>query len=184
MTPARFLATALLLTAGLAAAGVARTPAAPRLDGRILRVGCRQGECQWLRVRHAEVVKRVPGGRLVRVSGRLGSSYYGDMDAPTRAAEAKIKWQARDESEYAFCSTRRPAIAFKDEGHRFLVHFLDLFSVAGFMLPSATLYMRVCHDHEGEPGERVLRSMGYHPGTRNEQLDVAGVAAMEGAWRR
>jgi len=183
MIAARLIAAALLLTVGPAAFAAAKAPAAPRLDGRILRVGCRQGECQWLRVRRADVVKRIPEGRLVRVSGRLGSSTYADMDAPSRADGAKITWQPRDETEYAFCSTRRPAIAFAD-GRRFLVHFLDLFSLPGFMQPSATLYMRICHDRAGEPGERALRSLGYRAGTRSGQLEVAGVSAMEGAWRR
>jgi hypothetical protein len=85
-----------------------------------------------------------------------------------------VAWEARDRHEYAFCSTERPAYAFPDETGRLILHYLDLFSLAGYQLPSATVYMRACHDRTLNWENRAaLRRLGYRPGTRSDQVEGA-----------
>jgi len=165
----RFLALlaafALILPAGLA---VAR----PR-PGRVILSGCRQGECAWLRVSRVEDAGRVPQGALVLIGARRGTSTHLDGNLPSVARGAPIAWEAEDEVGYAFCSVRRPAFAFAGHGEGLLVHFLDLFDLAGYQEASARLYMRLCHDRGGVPGAAALRRLGYRPGTRSEQVEDA-----------
>ena len=57
-------------------------------------------------------------------------------------------------------------------------HFLDLFDLAGYQEASARLYMRMCHGLAALPPPRRLRALGYRPGTRNEQAELASVEAL------
>ena len=75
------------------------------------------------------------------------------------------------------CSRVRPAYAFETETGGFLVHYLDLYDLAGYQMASATLYMRVCHDR-GPAGAAVLRRLGYRPGTRSEQTEGEHLEAL------
>jgi len=147
------------------------------LDGRTIRTGCRQGECSWLRVRRVETLRTVPEGRLRRIVGRTGNSAHRDGSIPARPP-ARTSWSKADDIGYAFCSTRRPAFAFAGEDGKLILHFLDLFDLAGYQYTSAGLYMRLCHGLAEVPDARRLRAMGYRPGTRSAQIEGAGVEAM------
>ena len=165
---------ALLLAchgAPVSAHGAAAAPL-PRLAGRVILAGCRQGECGWLRIVAAESVARVAEGELRRMVARRGSSVH-DGRLPEREREARIAWEANDSVGYAFCSARRPAYAFEREGEGLIVHFLDLYDLAGYQFVSAGLYMRLCHGRERLPRAAVLRRLGYRPGTRSEQVEGA-----------
>ena len=169
----RLLVLALILFLALAEPSLAQ----PRA-GQIILVGCRQGECGWLRVTRVEPVTRVPQGRLVRLVGRGGLSTHADGDPPERARDARIEWERADSSNYAFCSTQRPAYAFEDEDQGLIVHFLDLFSLAGYQYNSGVMYMRLCHGRASVHSEEMLRRLGYRPGTRNEQVETGTIATM------
>jgi len=168
------LAVGALLAWPLAAAPPAR-PRLPNLAGRVLLVGCRQGECVWLRVARVERVAANSHGQLRRIVGRRGLSLYANGIPPRGYSRAiRIRWSARDHREYAFCSIERPAHAFPDERGRLILHYLDLFSVAGYQLSSATTYMRLCHNRAfNEEDRAVLRRLGYRPGTRHDQVEDA-----------
>lgn len=139
--------------------------------GEVVLGGCRQGECGWLRVVRVEGAGTFPQGELKRMAIRRGTSLHPDGNIPERASDARIEWQAADRSEYAFCSTQRPAYAFPDEEGGLVVHFLDLHDLGGYQMGSARLYMRFCHGREGLPEAEVVQSLGYRPGTRSEQVE-------------
>lgn len=149
-------------------------PALPDLAGRVLAVGCRQGECMWLRAVRVEIVTASPRGELRRLVGRGGRSLYADEAPDAYSASVPVRWEARDRASYAFCSTERPAYAFPDETGALILHFLDLFELGGYQMASAGMYMRVCHDlpFDGE-NAAALQRLGYRPGTRSEQIENA-----------
>lgn len=173
MSLLRFLLPTLLLCATAAAAAPL-----PKLAGTTILAGCRQGECRWLRIAGFETAGRYRQGELRRMRARTGTSYHPDGNIPARAAGVKIAWLRGDGTEYAFCSTVRPAYAFTDEDGKLVIHFLDLFDLAGYQYASAQMYMRLCHGRGSLPSERVLRGLGYRAGTRSAQVEGRGVEAM------
>lgn len=116
-------------------------------------------------------------GRLRRIVGRSGGSTHLDGAIPARPPAA-TEWERAEKTGYAFCSTRRPAFAFAGEDGKLILHFLDLFDLAGYQYPSAGLYMRLCHGLAEVPKPRRLRAMGYRPGTRSDQVEGASVETM------
>ena len=90
-----------------------------------------------------------------------------------------IRWEESDASDYVFCSTAQPSFAFTPEGDGLVVHFLDLYNLAGYQMGSANLYMRLCHGIAEFVGEEaVLNRLGYRPGTRDEQVEGASIDTM------
>jgi len=176
----RFAFAALILfpTLGACAAGSGRSETATaERPGTIVRPGCRQGECAWLRVVRTEDVGVVPEGRLRRIVSRRGTSLHPSGEFP-RNPPRSTRWEAADQTDYVFCSTVRPAYAFPDESGGLIVHFLDLHALAGSQLASARLYARFCHGLDAVPAPEGLRSLGYAPGTRSEQIEAARPEAM------
>lgn len=145
-------------------------PAPPELAGQVLLAGCRQGECGWVRIVRLENVADSSHGVLRRIILRRGNSTEsGDAPAP-----ADIGWEPADRADYVFCSTERPAYAFPGDDGRYLIHYLDLFALAGYNISSAGLYVRFCHGQEFDSeNEKSIRALGYRPGTRNEQVEDA-----------
>jgi hypothetical protein len=146
-------------------------PAAlPNLAGRVLLAGCRQGECGWVRVVRLESVSATPRGELRRITLRRGlSTDSGDSPDP-----ANVEWEAADRADYVFCSAERPAYAFPGDEGGYLIHYLDLFALAGYNMSTAGLYVRFCHDREFDfEDEAAVRALGYRPATRNEQVENA-----------
>lgn len=151
----------------------------PALAGQTFIAGCRQGECGWTRVLRFERVEMVPAGELRRLITHRGFS-RDDEGTPSSRRRAEVDWEPGARTSYVFCSVRRPAFAFEDELDAFpggdgdlIVHFLDMFNLAGYNTPSAATYMRACHGSDGLPGADELRTLGYRPGTRNEQVENA-----------
>ena len=170
---------ALLLSVGLGACMTAPAPEAggAAAVGGVVSAGCRQGECSWRRLVRVEDVENRAEGRLRRMVARAGQSLHPDGNVPRRPPSS-IRWEAADRTDYAFCSVRRPAYAFPGDDGRLTVHFLDFHALAGYQLASAGMYMRICHALDEVPEPGVLRTMGYVPGTRNEQIEDAEVDAL------
>jgi len=161
----------------LAAPATAAEPTGlPRLEGRIVLAGCRQGQCAWIRITGLARVGTVPQGELRRIALRRGFSRHPDGSIPANARRARIDWDAGTRTDFVFCSTARPAYAFQDEGGALVTHYLDLFDLAGYQASSGTLYMRFCHDQAFSA--RALRALGYRPGTRSEQVENGTVQAL------
>jgi hypothetical protein len=171
------LALALALALSVAASAPAEASLFPRLAGRTILTGCRQGECAWLRIASVERAGTFPQGELRRMRVRAGSSYHPDGNIPENATGVRIKWEKAERNEYAFCSRVRPAYAFPDRG-KLIVHFLDLFDPAGYQYASAGLYMRFCHGREALPSARGLRALGYRPKTRSGQVEAKDAGVM------
>ena len=161
------------------AAGPAWTPGATEIEaalaGRVLRKGCRQGQCAWLRVGAVEAVAAGGDGELRRLVGRAGRSVHGEADPPESHDESvPVEWEPRDSEAFAFCSTGRPAYAFRGSGGGWLIHHLDLFDLAGYQFASATMYLQLCHGRAFDPADpEALRRLGYRPGTRRGQVEGA-----------
>jgi len=160
---------ALAIPAGVAAAG-------PRV-GKTILSGCRQGECAWLRVLGVGPPAATTEGVLRRMTARRGTSLHPDGNLPEGARHARIEWEAGEQVNYAFCSRLRPAFAFQS-GQDLVIHYLDLFDLAGYQQASGALYMRLCHDRKSVPGAAGLRKLGYQSGTRSEQAEAATPEAM------
>ena len=165
------LAVALSTVAGAAMA------AAPRA-GTIFLSSCRQGQCAWQRVVSFARQARSPQGELMHVVARRGMSTHLDGRLPRRPRDARIEWESANRSDWVFCSRQRPAYAFEDENGAIIVHFLDLFDLAGYQYASASAYWRLCHGRETMPGPAAMRRLGYRPGTRNGQVENIGVEGM------
>lgn len=150
----------------------------PALDGQIIRAGCRQGECGWLRVVRIERAETHPQGELRRIAVQRGTSLHPDGELTEDPEQAGIEWDESERTEFAFCSRERPAYAFPGGEGEWILHFLDLFDLGGYQLGSGGLYARFCHGRDGLPEEAVLRSLGYAPGTRSEQVETADIAEL------
>jgi hypothetical protein len=151
--------------------------AARPMVGETILSGCRQGECAWLRVLRLGAPTSVPQGVLRPIEVRRGISVHLDGKLPNRARDALIEWEARGSTNYAFCSTRRPAYAFESDGE-LIVHFFNLFDLGGYQYNSAQLYMRLCHGRMSLPNNAALRRLGYRPGTRSEQVEARSPEVM------
>ena len=136
----------------------------PNIAGRTETVSCRQGECAWQRILRFERVRTVPQGDLRRIVSRRGFS--GDDAQPS-----DVNWEEGEETSYVFCSRERPAHAFPGgDGSGLIIHYLDLFDLAGYQYGSAMLYMRACHGRDFSE-DMDLGALGYRRGTRNEQVE-------------
>lgn len=165
--------------AALALSVAAATPvAASPSPHAVIRVGCRQGECGWLRIGEVRTASDLSTGRLLRVTARRGISVHLDGSIPARPDDANIEWDASESVEFAFCSRQRPAYAFPDGQGRLIVHFLDLFNLGGYQQGSALLYLRFCHDRTRLPRPSGLRALGYRAGTRSEQVEAENAEVM------
>jgi len=181
VAPLLALAAALATAFTLAGCSTARGGAQPgesASGARTIRAGCRQGQCSWLRIARIEATEARPEGELRRVIARRGTSLHPGGAIPDSASRARIRWEGAERTEYAFCSVQRPAVAFPDEGGSLLVHFLDLFDLAGYQQSSAVVYMAICHGSDRLPDPDRLRALGYRPGTRSEQLERQPVESL------
>jgi hypothetical protein len=133
------------------------------LVGRVQLVSCRQGECSWARFLDVRRLPSAPQGELLELRYRSAE----DRDGLPRS---RLRWSRQVHPAYVFCSRVRPAHAFRDENGGLIVHYLDLFDIAGYQQGSAVMYMRLCHDR-GPAAADVLRRLGYRRGTRNEQVE-------------
>jgi hypothetical protein len=152
---------------------------APRTPTPVLRISCRQGECQWQQIK---TIERVRAGRemLRKVTSRTGSSTYSVYkNPPAWSRKLRIAWQKAPSIDYVLCSKRRPATAFWDKDERkWIVTSLDLTGLGGYQYAAATLYMKVCHNlGPGRWSERRNPRLGYGK-TPSGQERYATVAEM------
>lgn len=179
MARAILVAAALASGAATAAAANPGTKGAAAFPARAEIAECRQGACFWRKTIGVRTVKTTSDGELKIERTYVGESDHRDGSAPTRFAPGiAIQWEAAPVETYVFCSRKQPAIAFKDRwgggAGGWYAHLLDPFETYGYNRGSAATYMRVCHGAKrgAELGGRLLRRLGYRPGTRNEQVDL------------
>ena len=157
----------IALATALAAAPASAAPA-PSL------VYCHMMECTWARPVSNVAIRSTARGTLRKVVSRYGASVHRD-DYPSRYdASVPIEWRKAPTVQYVFCSRSQPAAAFRS-GRRWVAHALDLFTLYGYNTPSAVTYLRACHgvDYDREDIEEVMRRLGYRPGTRSDQVEIA-----------
>ena len=153
-----------LMIALAAAAGAA----APEL------VQCRMMECAWSRPVSNVEVRSAPAGTLRKVTAFRGTSVYRDDPPSGFDRSIPIEWERKPAFAYVLCSRSQPAFAFRS-GKRWVAHALDLFDVGGYRTASAIGYLRACHgvDYYRDDIETVLKQLGYRPGTRSGQVEIA-----------
>ncbi|HEX8062753.1 MAG TPA: hypothetical protein VF535_06015 [Allosphingosinicella sp.] len=137
-------------------------------------VQCRMMECNWSRPVSNVAVRSTPAGTLRKVTAFRGTSVFQD-DAPSSFDESiPIAWERKSAVQYVLCSRSQPALAFRS-GRRWVAHALDLFDLGGYQTASAIGYLRACHgvDYRRDDIEKVMKDLGYRPGTRSEQVEIA-----------
>jgi hypothetical protein len=141
---------------------------APRL------VYCHMMECSWSKPVSNVEIRSTPAGTLRRVAALRGTSVHRD-DYPSRYhPSVPIAWEKAAKVDYVLCSRTQPAMAFRS-GKRWVAHALDLFNLGGYNTASAIGYLRACHgvDYDRSDIDEVMRRLGYRPGTRSEQVEIA-----------
>ena len=146
---------------------------------------CHMEECSWLRLVSNSAVATTNDGELRKYLAFRGLSYHRNGDYPDRFSKrVAIDWEHKSHPTYVSCSRRRPAVAWKETGEgrnkgRWYAHYLDLFDLYGYNTSSAVIYADACHHmnllglNSGDE-DKALRRLGYHPGTRSEQVNLAG----------
>jgi hypothetical protein len=154
----------------LAIALGAAAAAAPAPD----LVQCRMMECVWSRPVSNVAVRSASAGTLRKVTALRGASGYRDEPPSGFDESIPIEWEKRASVQYVLCSTSRPALAFRS-GKRWVAHALDLFDLPGYHTASAIGYLRACHgiDYHREDIDKVIQGLGYRPGTRSDQVEIA-----------
>jgi hypothetical protein len=131
-------------------------------------------ECSWSKPVSNVAVRTTPRGTLRKVVAIQGTSVHRE-DYPSRYhASIRIAWKKPAATQYGLCSRSQPAFAFRS-GKRWVGHALDLFNLGGYNTASAIAYLRACHgvEYDREDIEKVIRGLGYRPGTRSEQVEIA-----------
>jgi hypothetical protein len=140
-------------------------PAIPQKSGagsEYMRANCQMEECVWSALVAKSVVKEVPDGKLMRATMRTCVVSYRDKDFPEHYA-------CRDSEvstvEYAaFCSTKAPSVAYKDENGKWLRDRLSVSAdgLYGYNTESMKQYLRICHDYTGDEDlDNVGARFGY-----------------------
>jgi hypothetical protein len=134
-----------------------------------MRANCQMGECVWSALLDRTLVKQVPDGRLMRATMRICVVSYEDKDIPERYA---CRASEASTVEYAaFCSTKAPSVAYKDENGKWLRDSLSVSAdgLFGYNTESMKQYLRVCHDYVGDEDlDKVGARFGYR--SRQAQL--------------
>ena len=131
-------------------------------------------ECSWSKPVANVAIRSTARGTLRKVTALRGTSIHRD-DPPSRyRSSIPIIWEKRAAVSYALCSRAQPVFAFRS-GDRWIAHALNLFNLGGYNRASAVEYMRACHgvDYDREDIDKVMRGLGYRPGTRSEQVEIA-----------
>ncbi|HEU0097944.1 MAG TPA: hypothetical protein VFQ67_04135 [Allosphingosinicella sp.] len=151
----------------LAALAAPAAPA-PRL------VHCHMMECAWSKPVANVAVRTTPAGTLRRVSAIRGTSVHRDDPPSGYRPSIRIAWEKAASVDYVLCSRSQPAFAFRS-GRRWVAHAMDLFNLGGYNTASAIAYLRACHGVEYDRADidEVMRGLGYRPGTRSEQVEIA-----------
>jgi hypothetical protein len=137
-------------------------------------VQCRMMECSWSRPISNVAIRSTSLGTLRKVTAFRGTSVHRD-DFPSGFDQSiRIEWEKPASVQYVLCSRSQPALAFRS-GKAWIAHALDLFNLGGYNTASAVSYLRACHgvEYDREDIEKVIADLGYRPGTRSEQVEIA-----------
>lgn len=137
-------------------------------------VQCRMMECSWSRPVSNVAIRSTPAGTLRKVTAFRGTSVHRDEFPSGFDESIPIEWEKPAAVQYVLCSRSRPALAFRS-GKRWVAHALDLFDLPGYHTASAIGYLRACHgvDYHREDIDKVMKDLGYRPGTRSGQVEIA-----------
>ena len=137
-------------------------------------VQCRMMECSWSRPVSNVAIRSTAAGTLRKVTALKGTSTYRDDPPSGFDRSIPIEWEKPAAVQYVLCSRSRPALAFRS-GKRWIAHALDLFDLPGYHIASAIGYLRACHgvDYGREDIDQAMRDLGYRPGTRSGQVEIA-----------
>ncbi|MEJ7925740.1 hypothetical protein WG908_03095 [Sphingobium sp. AN641] len=145
-------------------APVPATPRQPQASAATepLINGCYHLEsCAYSKVLSVETIKEQGGERLLRASLQRGEV----SDATGAPADMqRIRWDDEPATIYAFCSTRSPAIAWRQDS-AYLAEEFDFASggVAGVQQDSANTYQALCHNIYDNSLANIASSLGYRP---------------------
>ncbi|PLK25625.1 SHOCT domain-containing protein [Novosphingobium sp. TH158] len=158
------------------AASAAPSAAADPYAGAEL-VQCRQGECSWEKVLSVRTIQTTADGELKITESYVGSSRDDGTGTGAYSPKLAISWEKPVVQTYVFCSLKQPGLAFKDrwgEGG-WIGHLIDPYDTYGYNTSSVRTYMKACHglDFYRKDITKVLQRIGYRPGTRNEQVELA-----------
>jgi hypothetical protein len=138
---------------------------------------CRQGECTWEKVLSVRSLQETVDGELKVEETYVGSSRDDGTGTGRYSPKLAIAWEKPVVQTYVFCSLKQPGLAFKDRwgDGKWIGHLLDPYDTYGYNQGSVRTYMKVCHglDFYRKDITKVLQRIGYRPGTRNEQVDLA-----------
>ena len=154
----------ILFVTALAAAAAP----APRL------IYCHMMECSWSKPVSNVAIRSTPAGTLRKVAAIRGTSVHRDDYPSTYHPSVRIAWEKAATTDYVLCSRSQPSFAFRS-GKHWIAHALDLFNLGGYNTASAVTYLRACHgvDYDRSDIEKVMSGLGYRPGTRSDQVEIA-----------
>lgn len=140
---------------------------------------CHMGGCTWFEVTSFEMVREIPNAALLKATVREGSSMHPN-GYPRTSRGVAIDWSPESSDYYLFCSTRLPAVAFRD-GEGLEAYRVNPGAPSGAAEYVTTIYNHVCHNGVEMNSDRAT-ALGYGAGEegpltidRPEQLfDRAG----------
>lgn len=117
--------------------------------------------CSYSKLLSVETIKEQGGERLLRASLQRGDV----SDASGSPADMqRIRWNEAPVTIYAFCSTRSPVIAWREDSS-YLVQEFDFAGggVAGVQQNDADIYQALCHNIYDNSLTQSASSLGYQP---------------------
>lgn len=140
---------------------------------RFINQNCHMDVCHWVAIKNKEVIKENSNGKLIWVTELGCSTNHPGGNYPKRYTCRSN--EVAENNFVAFCSTRYPAIAYKNsETKKWSRDKLTISQdgVVGYLISSLTLYLYACHDLDWK-GQN-LDLLGAKLGYRSPPPDASG----------
>ena len=152
--PLRLVATILFTVAGLGLHG-------PAWSAEPLRGNCHMDICSWSNELSRDFLGSTVKGTLYEIRLLGGSSTHRDGRYERKAP---IRWNAKPQVSYVFCSKTLPMVMGRYDGDKLQVDFLQIGQgVIGAYLSSLSLYAFVCHNTRINDEVSFAKRFGYKP---------------------
>lgn len=171
----RLAAALALSTIAAGQCAVAQTPAAPSKFPKFVTgtidLGCRQGECNVLRLVRRTLLRTSGEDEIYALS--IARSQFSDGD---RAARQRAQRGGTPATSHVVCSLRTPAYIFQiEDDPEYIRHALapgDDRGKAGYNLASYKIYYAACHGvlHDDMPSKQA-QGLGYPAQGRSGQSE-------------